>query len=305
MNASDLRRVRVLINRRSGALWSAAAAQEAIEQHFGMVGREITHQFTHDEEDGRRKAGRAVQDRVDLLLVVGGDGTINTIGSELIGTQVCLGTIPAGSGNGLARHFGIPLAPDAAASCLAAGRVQRIDVGRIQGRPFFVTCGIAWDAAIVRTFERMPLRGILPYVFAGAYELFDYRPQPVDLDIDGVEQLHVADPLIFTAANLTQYGGGAVIAPQAQPDDGLLDLVIARRQHVPQLLASIGTFLSGAVMTIPQVIYRRFRRLTVRRPEPADVQLDGERMACPAELVIEVSPQALSMLVPPSDIVTP
>lgn len=301
MRASELRRVRVLINPRSGFMWSLDVVQQAIAAHWDTGDREVVFQFTQGVDDGRRKAARAVAERVDLVLVVGGDGTLNTVGSELVGSDVCLGTIPAGSGNGLARHFGIPLSAEEAARSLSAGHVLPIDVGRIEGRPFFITCSTAWDAAIVRTFDRMPVRGILPYIFAGAYELFEYRPQPVTLRLDDGETLQINDPLVCTMANLTQYGGGAVIAPQAQPDDGFLDLVVARQQHVPQLIAGLGKFFAGAVTDIPQVIYRRFRRLVISRPHPAPVQVDGELVDCPADLLVDVAPRALRMLIPFKD----
>jgi YegS/Rv2252/BmrU family lipid kinase len=303
MQASELRKVLVLINPRSGFMWSIDAVQQAIAAHWDSGDRNVMFQFTQGVDDGRRKAARAVADKVDLVLVVGGDGTLNTIGRELVGSDVCLGTIPAGSGNGLARHFGIPLSAVEAARTLATGRVERIDVGRIEGRPFFITCSIAWDAAIVRTFDRMPVRGILPYIFAGAYELFEYRSQPVTLKLDDGETLHIDDPLVCTMANLTQYGGGAVIAPQAQPDDGFLDLVVARQQHVPQLIAGIGKFLAGAVTDIPQVIYRRFRHLSIVRPSAAAAQIDGELVDFPAELHVDVAPRALNMLVPSAPLV--
>lgn len=298
MKATELKRIRVLVNRRSGLKWSFDAVQQAFDAAWERPGRDIVYQFLHGVEDGVEKARRAVEDGVDLVLVVGGDGTFSSIGRVLAGTDVCLGTIPTGSGNGWARHFNVPLDPAAAAASLARGVVRRVDVGRVNDRPFFITCSMAWDAALVKSFDRMPMRGILPYVFAGVYELFDYKPQPMTICLDGDETMTIEDALVFTVANLSQYGGGAVITPHAEPDDGLLELVIARRQDMPILIANIGKFLAGAVTDIPTVLSRRFRDMTVTRPKAAPIQVDGELLDSPGDVHFTVSPRAIRALVP-------
>jgi diacylglycerol kinase (ATP) len=100
-------------------------------------------------------------------------------------------------------------------------------VGVVNDIPFFVTCSMAWDAAIVRTFEKFPFRGILPYVFAGVQEFFDYKRQNMRVLFDDGEVRDLVEPVILTIANLTQFGGGAVIAPQAKADDGQLEFISA------------------------------------------------------------------------------
>ena len=129
----------------------------------------VWYQFSKSIGDSRNKVKDAIEHDVDTVIVVGGDGMINSIGNLLLGTGVILGVIPTGSGNGFARHFEIPLQPEKAIRSLAKGRVTEIDVGTANGRPFFITCSLAWDAAIVKSFEKSPVRGILPYVFAATY----------------------------------------------------------------------------------------------------------------------------------------
>ena len=297
-NVANLRNVRVLLNRRSGFTWSFEAVQNAFDTYWDTPDRQLTYQFCKDPVDGSLKAKRAVDDGCDLLLVVGGDGTVSSTAASLMETRTALGVIPMGSGNGFARHFGIPLKPEQAARILARGIVRQIDVGTCNDRPFLVTCSMAWDAALVRSFEKSPVRGILPYLFAGVYGLFEYKPQPVTLKLDDREELHFRDPFVLTVANLTQYGGGAVISPTAQPDDGMLELIVARRQDIPAFLANIHKLIGGSLSELPKVVYRQFHRMVVEREYPAHIQADGELLEAPARLVFSVNKKPLNVLVP-------
>lgn len=296
--SDGLRRVLVLVNRRSGSVWSFDKVQEAFDDYWDIKENDLSYQFCKDARDGWVKAKRAAEQGVDVLLVVGGDGTISTTGAALIGTNTVLGAIPMGSGNGFARHFGISLKPTEAALDLATAEVKAIDVGCVNGRPFLATCSMAWDAAIVRTFQKSPVRGILPYVFAGVYEFIEYKPQLLEAILDDGETLSIPDPLVFTIANLTQYGADVRISPDAEPDDGRLELVTARKQDVPALLSSLVNLPKKSLSEFPKVAFRQFKKLIVRRPEPAMIQIDGELVEAPAVVEVEVVPRCLNVLVP-------
>lgn len=291
-------KVRILVNKKSGLLWSFEAIQRTFDRYWDTPGNDLSYQFCRDPEDGRAKARLAAEQGFDILLVVGGDGTVSTAGSALIGSDTALGVIPMGSGNGFARHFGIPLKPEDAARVLAQGSIRSIDVGTVNDRPFLVTCSMAWDAAIVRSFEKSPMRGVLPYVFAGVYEFLEYDPQPITATLDSEEVLEFPDPLVFTVANLTQYGGGAVIAPNAKHDDGRLDLVVARHQDIPVLFGNIMKLFKGAIHEIPAVIYRRFSSMSIKRGHAAPIQIDGELVDADQEFQIGVASSALKVIVP-------
>ncbi len=293
-----MRKVRVFINPRSRLLSGFGAVQNVLEECWDVPGVDLAYQISRDAADGRAKAERAIAEGVDTVLVIGGDGMVNTIGSALVGSPVALGVIPAGSGNGFARHFGIPLQPGRAAAALFKAQRRAIDVGTANGRPFFVTCSMAWDAALARTFQMSPVRGILPYVFAAVYEAIGYVPQPMRVTLDGREQIEFSDPLVFTVANLTQYGGGARIAPQACPDDGFLELVVVAQKDAPALLPSLNKLFDGTWNELPGVMSRRFQELIVQRVMPAPIQVDGEVVEAPAEVVVMVRPRALTVLVP-------
>ena len=288
----------MLINPRSGLYWSFTTFRRAIEESWDLAGTDVVYRFCSDVRDGIEKARRAVDEGCDTVLVAGGDGTVSTVGRALLGTHVSLGVIPVGSGNGFARHFGIPLGPTQAVRALAEADVKQIDVGVVAETPFLVTCSMAWDAALARSFAKWPVRGIIPYVFAGVYELLEYEPQDIEVEIDGTERLAFPNPLVFTVANLTEYGGGARIAPQARPDDGHLELVVALQQDAHKFVTNIHRLFDGSLTKVPEVIQRRFRSLLVRRERAAAIQIDGEYVEAPAELKVEVVPAALRVLVP-------
>lgn len=295
---SHREKVRVLINPHSGVGASFTRTRDALLEAWDLPGTDLSFQFSKSKEDGQEKALRAINEGVGTLLVAGGDGMINSIGSVLIGADVALGAIPTGSGNGFARHFDIPLDPARAVKALARAGSKPIDVGFANGHPFFVTCSLAWDAALVDAFEKSPVRGILPYVFAAVYEFFEYHPLPFEMILDGQETLHIDDLQLCTIANLTQYGGGARIAPGAKSDDGKLQLVTVRRQDFHKVLPMVGKMFDGTIDRLSGIETRPFKELTVRRKKEGPMQLDGELLSAPSEVHIHVQPRALNVLVP-------
>ena len=295
---SRLRRVMVLVNPHSGLPRSLVTMQRAIETHWDLPGTDLFYQFTRSAQDGVDKVLRALERDLDVVLVAGGDGTVSTIGRSLVGTQTALGVIPTGSGNGFARHFGIPLTPAKAVEALADADVRATDVGLVNGTYFFVTCSMAWDASLVRSFDRSPVRGVLPYIFAGVQELFQFEAQDITVSIDSQTAETFPEPMVFTIANLTQFGGGALIAPQAQADDGVLELVVALKQDAPLLIANIGRLFDGSVNKVPQVITRSLRSMHVQRASASPIQIDGELVDAEREVEIGIRPGALRVLVP-------
>lgn len=292
-----MKQVLVLINPKSG-VGGPYRYIAAIEEVWDDDDHDVFYQFSKSAEDGTAKVRRAIEYGIDTVLVVGGDGMVNTIGSELVCTDVSLGVIPAGSGNGFARHFKIPLQPMAAARALLNGSTRSIDVGRVnQERLFFITCSLAWDGALVETFERYPFRGLVPYVLAGAQQLLEYRAQPFHVTIDD-EELELKHPLIFTVANLSQFGSDVLVAPDAQADNGKLELVAIERKDLPIVLAQVHRFIEKTFHQHPLVLNRHFEQMTVHRQNCSPIQVDGEILNAEGKICIDVLPSALKVIVP-------
>lgn len=293
-----MRLVLVLINPESGLRRPLHPLRRAIERYWGGGPAGVRCQLTRSPGDGAKKVQLALERGVDTVLVAGGDGTVSSVGRALIGTDAALGVIPTGSGNGFARHFGIPLSTVRAVRALAEGRMRLIDVGSVNDHPFFVTCSLAWDAALVESFEKMPFRGIVPYIFAGVQKFFQYHPQDMEVVLDAGETLKFEAPLVFTMANLTEYGFGVRIAPHALSDDGRVELVVVCRQDIPLLLMNLKRCLSGAENRVPGLFSRSVTKLVVKREHAAPAQVDGELVDMPAEIKLKVLHKSLKVIVP-------
>lgn len=292
-----MKQVLVLINPKSGA-GSPYRYISAIEKIWDTPEHDVSFQFSQSAEDGAEKVRRAIGRGTDTVLVVGGDGMVNTIGSELVNTDVRLGVVPAGSGNGFARHFKIPLHPAAAAQALLEGCTAPIDVGKVNERLFFVTCSMAWDGALVEGFEKLPFRGgLAPYILAGAQQLLEYKAQPFQVEIDG-EQLDFKHPLIFTVANLSQYGSDVLVAPDAKADSGNLELIAIEKNDMPLVISHIHRFIEKTFHHHPLVTHRQFKTMTVQRKNASPIQIDGELMKAETNVHIEVLPSALNVIIP-------
>jgi diacylglycerol kinase (ATP) len=160
-----------------------------------------------------------------------------------------------------------------------------------------VTCSMAWDGALVETFEKYPFRGLVPYVLAGAQQLLEYRAQPFHVELDG-EQLDFKHPLIFTVANLSQFGSDFLVAPDAQADNGNLELVAIEKKDMPLVLAQVHRFIEKTFHHHPLVTNHHFKKMTVHRENGSPIQIDGEILTTDKEVHIEVLPSALNVIVP-------
>jgi YegS/Rv2252/BmrU family lipid kinase len=182
-------------------------------------------------------AKQAVEQKYDAVVAVGGDGTINEVAQALVKSKTALAIIPQGSGNGLARHLGIPLHAEQAIKRLLEPNKTLIDAATANGNYFFCTSGIGFDAHVSASFAARSLRGWAGYAYFTIKELFSYKPLTYTLELDG--QKIQREAFIIAFANATQYGNNAYIAPQADIQDGKLDVCIFRpfaKIQIPKLV---------------------------------------------------------------------
>lgn len=264
---------------------------------------------TSSAAGGREVAREAVTTGSDLVVVVGGDGSVCAAAGALAGTSVPLGIVPAGTANHLAAGLEIPRRSERAAALLATGRVRAIDIGLVRlgddpsapRLPFVVIAGIGFDAqAIAATTERRKRSlGVFAYYAVAAAVGLRVRPFSVRLDVDGV--IHETDALVVLVANTGHLIPG-VLGPRRPfvPDDGLLDVLVARgRGPVGGARAGLELLLGRRVHTKIGAYGTRFaaRRVEVVAPDDLPVEVDGDLVGA-GRFVAEVVPGALRVLVP-------
>jgi YegS/Rv2252/BmrU family lipid kinase len=232
----------------------------------------------------------------DVIYAVGGDGTVHEVAKRLIGKKAALGILPTGSGNGFARHIGLPMDPHQSLKACARIRIEEIDTATVNGIPFVGTMGIGFDAWVAEQFASSTVRGLHTYAAIAFRGFFGYQVQEYEISIDGVAQRRRA--LIVAIANSSQYGNNARIAPLASLQDGLLDVVIIDRLS-PFAVPSAGARLfSGTLDRAKGVAMSLGRRIVIQRPSAGAVHLDGEPFSMPATLTVDVVPRSLRVLLP-------
>lgn len=289
-------------------LYNAAAGQRnrrsQIEQvRKDLAGRGIeleTFAPSSPAEMTERAKSAANEGGVSAVLAMGGDGTIATVAAGLVGTATPLGIVPAGTANVLAREISIPLDPVEAVRVLVDATPRPFDVGRANGRLFLLMAGVGIDAEIVRDAPRWAKRhfgraGFLGTTLAKVFR--NDRPRVV-VEIGGVS-IEAADVVV---ANCRLYGGAFAIAPEADPADGMLDVVIFENSGPRDLFRSLIALVRGRHLDLPGVSLRRADRIRIRAAGASGagaVQLDGDYVSeTPVEITVEA--RALHLLVPPN-----
>ncbi|MCM1319202.1 MAG: diacylglycerol kinase family lipid kinase [Muribaculaceae bacterium] len=239
--------------------------------------------------------GKGVEDGYARIVAVGGDGTVNEIANALVDTDVPLSIIPMGSGNGLARHLGLPMRRDAALAVAKNGKVASVDCGRVAGKNFFCTMGLGFDALVSREFAQTKRRGLLTYSRIAIENLIHYRPQSYRMTVDG--KSYELKAFIIAVCNAAQYGNNAFIAPHASMADGLLDVTIVHPGNLGSL-ATAGVRLFTHSLDRSHIVHcLRGSHITIDRAEEGPGHIDGESMILPASLDITCRPQVLKVVV--------
>ncbi len=254
--------------------------------------------YTKKPGDGTTLAKESVDQGFNTVAVVGGDGTINEVGRALFHSDVTLAVIPAGSGNGFARNFKIPLRQYQAIKLLLNPKIIQIDIGKINDHHFFNVAGFGLDAHISENFEQFGMRGPLPYFLVGIRAFFHFRPEPVLIKFD--QQKIETTPLVVNVANAPEYGNGAIISPQAQPDDGFLDLTILDRMSLWKAVSNLFRLFNGTIDRVSAFHSYRVTSLEIIRSAPGPIETDGNPHHEGTHLKIEIIPKSLHVLVGPN-----
>lgn len=238
----------------------------------------------------------AVLKGFDIVVAVGGDGSINDCVKGLVSTGVTLGIIPAGSGNGLARCLNLPLTVESAIKCINNQKSIEIDSINLNNTVYASIAGVGFDALIAREFAKTHTRGFQPYLKLVLQLYPQYKQQNYTLIIDGKEVQTQA--LFISFANSTQFGFNTEIAPNAQLDDGLIDVVIVKKPPLPLLLWTAQLLFFHRFDKSIYVETYQAKHIVVKNSGEMGVNLDGEYTSFEGDLDFSVESKSLSVIIP-------
>lgn len=233
----------------------------------------------------------------DIVVAVGGDGTVNEVARSLVHTKTALGIVPCGSGNGLARHLCIPLDARKALSIVNQAVIDSFDYGVINDLPFFCTCGMGFDAFISLKFAEAGKRGPITYVENVLREGLKYRPETYEIIDDSGSMHHKA--FLIACANASQYGNNAYIAPGATMKDGLMDVIIMEpfdAIEAPQIAADLFMKTLGNNSKIKTF---RTRSIHIRRSEPGAIHYDGDPIMTGTDISVSIEHLGIRIITNP------
>jgi diacylglycerol kinase (ATP) len=299
--AASARRIRVVVNPHAGAKGgiptNRASEQDvlaAMERHG--LGDELV--VTESEEESVAATRDAVAQGYDVVAAGGGDGTIETVASQLVGTKTALGILPLGSLLNTARMLGISRNLDEAASLIAAGHVRAIDVGEAKGTFFFEGGSVGLNAAVFAEADQIDndggrLRGLSSTLAV----LMRYRPSRMVLYLD--DRVLTTRALAISVANGPYTGLGFTISPDAVVDDGLLDVVVFSRFSRIELVRHFGAIAFGRRRYTPKATTYRSARVRIEAVHPLPCRADSHDLgATPVEFIVR--PRALRVIAPPA-----
>lgn len=241
-------------------------------------------------------AARAAEEKIDIVVAIGGDGTINEIARSLVHTGTALGIIPCGSGNGLARHLHIPMEPKKALDILNEGITDLIDYGKINGTSFFCTCGVGFDAFVSLKFANAGKRGLLTYLEKTLQESLKYEPETYELETEDGTSKYKA--FLIACGNASQYGNNAYITPQATLTDGLLDVTILEPFTVLDVPSLSFQLFNKTIDQNSRIKTFRCKKLCIHRTKPGVVHFDGDPMHSEENVTVEIIKKGLHVIVP-------
>ncbi len=278
-------------------------------EYLARLGHQIDRLETSAQGDAIRLAEQAARDGCDVVVAVGGDGTINEVCNGLVGTDTALGVLPAGTANVFAADVGIPiwwpLRPDAvaeAAKILVTGHRRQVDLGHLhladgRSRYFLMWSGIGLDAAITQARQPSPARHLsyTSWIVASALVTFDFMGIRANIETDSATIK--SRVLMAVVSNGQLYGRIWRMAPQAKMDDGLLDVAIMSGHGWPSTIKHVIGLTFKRHVKDPDYQIHRTTRISISAKSSLPVHVDAEPFGTtPVE--IEIAPLALNVIIP-------
>ena len=240
---------------------------------------------------------KAKDDGIDIVVAVGGDGTVNEVARSIVHSQTALGIIPSGSGNGLARHLLLPMNAKKAIEIINECEIHELDYGIINEYPFFCTCGMGFDAFVSMKFAESGRRGPITYAENILREGLKYKPETYVIEDENGTNTYKA--FLISCANASQYGNNAYIAPKASMSDGLMDVIIMEpfdMLEAPQI--SIDMFNKTLNKNAKIKTYQS-KKIHIHRTKPGVIHYDGDPVMAGEDIDVEIKPKGIKIIINP------
>ncbi len=241
-------------------------------------------------------AKKAVEEKADIIVAVGGDGSVNEIVNGIKDSDIKLAIIPLGSGNGLARFLKIPLQVKEAITLINQGKYQSIDTISINETEFVSIAGLGFDALVAKKFAKYHKRGFWSYFKIATQEYHTYRPKKYTLHING--ETITCRALMIVFANSDQFGYNTAIAPDAKIDDGLMDVCIVKKIPMYQTPFFIHLLFLKQLDKTNYIDIIKTKEVSIERKKNRVVNIDGEPIKLTQNLSVKVNHLALKVIVP-------
>ena len=276
---------------------SKAGIPELVEVHLDHA--RFSYEFVSTQYAGHATllAQEAAARGADIVCAIGGDGTVNEVGRGLLGTETAMAILPCGSGNGLARHLMLPMDLKRCLDIINLDTVETLDSGVINGHPFFCTCGMGFDAFISMKFAEAGKRGLMTYVEQMLREGLSYKPETYEIEDEMGSKTYKA--FLISAANASQYGNNAYIAPHASMSDGLLDVIIMQPFSLIEAPQVTLEMLNKTIDKNVNIRTFKARHVHIHRGKPGLIHYDGDPLMSDADVEIEVKPKSIRVVVNP------
>ena len=252
--------------------------------------------FTEYANHATELTMKAIEDGYEYIAAVGGDGTINEVAKCMIGKEQTLVIIPFGSGNGLARHLGLPFKVEKLVKdVINNGRRYKIDTATMNGVPFISLAGIGFDAMIADYFAKDENRGFLTYAKLITEKYPNYRQKEYTLILDDKTTIE-CKPFFVTFANSSQFGYNAEISPKASVQDGFLDVCIFKKPNILEVPIVATYFLAKQIDKSNFIDIYKAKKIQVFRKVDEVANVDGEPIEMSKDIIVEIKPLSLNVL---------
>jgi diacylglycerol kinase (ATP) len=291
----EIKKVFFIINKFSGTSFQSEVEGRIIDK-CAEWGWECTIEYTQHRGHATDLAKRAVDEKFEIVFAMGGDGTVNEVAQGLVNTSVTMGILPKGSGNGLARHLGVPLNLSKALELLQNHQVINMDTFTVNERLSVNVSGIGFDGHIAGLFGKNGKRGLTEYTKLVMGEFRSFKEFPIQIKIDG-EPLQ-RNAFILAFANASQFGNNAQVAPLASVCDQQLDICFIKKVPLAHLIGFAGKMFTGNLDKSAFVEIRNAKNIFIEFDKPMPFHIDGEGVEPAQSFTISIQPASLKMLIP-------